>query len=955
MERPPPSSSSSSSSSATTAPSGPQPAAPRPPRPPPEGSNPPPRRPRQDRRRRPVPSPSWHQGRSSGDVTKLAFRIRPSLHVKGGELATQSESDQSVKTIEKPRQKMTNEKRVEGVGNRRIVCPLDPKHTVSEDKLDKHLKKCNSRDKAKAAYFVENVNAGPADESQHSLRQVTPTLTSSSAESCHVAMVTRPLRQVTLCERSAAQLRHLLDKLDAASKGLACEPEERVLSHAVFQEEAKNPKNGRSAHKHLKQQSSILGHLEALGLLRRGRCFVEFGAGRGKLSHWILRALDGRGPERLQMLLVERSSARFKVDGKHRDAGVDFARLKIDIQHLDLSQVALLERRLPLVGVGKHLCGAATDLALRCLLRAAGGASAGGGVAGLSLALCCHHRCEWRHYVGRPFFRDAGLGPDDFAAFCRMSGWATCGRRAHAAPRGQEMDADADAAAGSLLSPDERERIGRRCKRLLDAGRLDFLRRGGFCAGLARYADTRVTLENVLLTATPRSPSPTPSRLPSSLTVTSAGSPSSCQWVAAEPLSRFAHRREFPRKKQQQKEKVAKAQLLQVVTPENRQNFKSDDMDANSKSPPVVELDGSVMEGGGQILRVAAALSCISGSPVAVDKVRAGRSTPGLRPQHLSGLQLVCDMCDGVLQGGAIGSTQVSLTPGRIAGGNYVADTRTAGSVCLLLQVALPCALYADADTNLSLRGGTNAEMAPQIDYALKVFKPVVEKFGVHFDCDIKMRGFYPKGGGEVHVRVRALQELRPLTLLERGNIIKIHGRAYVAGVLPFKMAEETAAAAVRAIRRQIKDLRVNIEAVKEQKACGNGNGIIIIGESSTGCLFAGSALGKKGVSAQQIGQEAGEMLLANVGHGGCVDEFLQDQLIVFMALAKGTSRIRTGAVTLHARTAIHVAQRMTRAKFTITKCQDEPNVTYIIECQGAGLPNPKLKIGPAPTCQADQ
>ncbi|XP_019711383.1 RNA 3'-terminal phosphate cyclase [Hippocampus comes] len=359
---------------------------------------------------------------------------------------------------------------------------------------------------------------------------------------------------------------------------------------------------------------------------------------------------------------------------------------------------------------------------------------------------------------------------------------------------------------------------------------------------------------------------------------------------------------------------------------------------------PAVELDGSFMEGGGQILRVAAALSCIGGSSVTITKVRAGRSTPGLRPQHLSGLQLVSDMCAGVLQGGAIGSTDVSLTPGKIRAGNYTADTHTAGSVCLLLQVALPCALYGDAPSILCLRGGTNADMAPQIDYTLQVFKPIVEKFGVLFDCDIQMRGFYPKGGGEVTATVPAVKELRAVTLLERGAIAKIHGRAYVAAVLPFKLAKDMAAAAVRAIRREVKELHVNIQAVQEKEAaCGNASGIIIVAESSTGCLFAGSALGKKGAHADRTGTEAAEMLLRNLRHGGCVDEFLQDQLIVFMALAKGTSRIRTGAVTCHTQTAIHVAQRMTRAKFTITKCVDTPNVTHIIQCLGSGVPNPNL------------
>lgn len=37
------------------------------------------------------------------------------------------------------------------------------------------------------------------------------------------------------------------------------------------------------------------------------------------------------------------------------------------------------------------------------------------------------------------------------------------------------------------------------------------------------------------------------------------------------------------------------------------------------------------------------------------------------------------------------------------------------------MQVAMPCVLFAASPSELRLRGGTNAEMAPQIDYTVMV------------------------------------------------------------------------------------------------------------------------------------------------------------------------------------------------------------------------------------------
>ncbi|NXL90262.1 TRM13 enzyme, partial [Alectura lathami] len=410
---------------------------------------------------------------------------------------------------------------------KRIPCPLDPKHTVYEDQLQKHLKKCNSREKPKPVYFVQDINAGLKDAAEI------------------------PEKQVTVSSLSKEELENLIIKLKKASNGLELDLKEQILSHQALQEALNDPKNGESAFKHLKQQASILGNMEKLHLLGPGRCFVEFGAGRGKLSHWVDVALQD--VENIQFLLVERATTRFKVDGKHKKRDSIFERLQVDIQHLCLNKVPILEKKkLPVVGIGKHLCGAATDLALRCLVenyatccdgeneepapkRPKNAKTEGASnsstdnernkdfkpVAGIVIALCCHHKCDWTHYVGREFFRSVGLGPREFHYFQRMSSWATCGMRETITKGSTNEESEDDSnnteehdqaysktECGSdtlqgLLTVEERKEIGSLCKLLIDHGRIKYLQQRGYKAALQYYTDSAVSLENVLLTAVP--------------------------------------------------------------------------------------------------------------------------------------------------------------------------------------------------------------------------------------------------------------------------------------------------------------------------------------------------------------------------------------------------------------------------------------------------------------------
>nr|XP_056701479.1 tRNA:m(4)X modification enzyme TRM13 homolog [Euleptes europaea] len=411
-------------------------------------------------------------------------------------------------------------------GRKRIPCPLDSKHTVYEDQLQKHLRKCNSREKPKPVYFAKDINAG--------LKEATDLPEE---------------KQVSISALSKEELEDLIRKLKRASNGIKSVLEDQICSHQALQEALNDPRNGGSAFKHLKQQASILGIMERLNLLGPKRCFVEFGAGRGKLSHWVDIALQDA--KDVHFLLVERATTRFKVDGKHRKNS--FERLQVDIQHLCLNKVpVLVKEKLPTIGIGKHVCGSATDLALRCLVETYANLRDDNGrespaakrwksdgtsrpdsspsescsksvaenwspVAGIVIALCCHHRCDWKHYVGREFFATVGLGATEFNYFKRITSWATCGMR-ESGPQTSTIETESEAeehdlhdrsmecssdSLQGLLTTEERKQIGHLCKLLIDHGRIEYLQRRGYDAVLQYYTEPSVSLENVLLTAVP--------------------------------------------------------------------------------------------------------------------------------------------------------------------------------------------------------------------------------------------------------------------------------------------------------------------------------------------------------------------------------------------------------------------------------------------------------------------
>jgi len=234
--------------------------------------------------------------------------------------------------------------------------------------------------------------------------------------------------------------------------------------------------------------------------------------------------------------------------------------------------------------------------------------------------------------------------------------------------------------------------------------------------------------------------------------------------------------------------------------------------------------------------------------------------------------------------------------------------------------------------------------MAPQIDYTQHIFLPFLRRhFGLEPTLHVQTRGYFPRGGGKVFCSIPPVQGPLPsMTLIDRGSITSIKGHAHVGG-LPYHIAHKMRdGARAKLISAGYEPAIIRIDSTKEKDGLivGSGGGVVLWAETSGGCLIGGTAVSSKGQAPEDVGSSAAEELIRNLEHEGCVDEYLQDQIIIFLALAEGKSTVRTGPLTLHTRTAIWVAEQLTDAKFDIEELSPE-NIT--IACRGIGFKAPQL------------
>ena len=332
----------------------------------------------------------------------------------------------------------------------------------------------------------------------------------------------------------------------------------------------------------------------------------------------------------------------------------------------------------------------------------------------------------------------------------------------------------------------------------------------------------------------------------------------------------------------------------------------------------MIEIDGSIGEGGGQVLRVYLALSALTQKPITINNIRLNRKNPGLRSQHLTAIRAVAEVTAAKVGGLAIGSSKLVFSPGPIRGGTFHFDVKTAGSITLVLQALLPVLAFADQPSSVTLIGGTNNPLAPQADYVINVLNPVLASMGFKHRFRLIKRGFYPRGGGLINVLTEPIDELRPIDIVNMGTVQGIRGISHSRN-LPTHIVERQANAAKRSCSRAgFQTTSFVCDACQGIKSPSTGSGVVLWAETSTGGKLAGDSLGAPGKPAERVGEEAAAKLLSQLSIGAPIDTHLSDQLVIWLALAKGRSRIKTTMLTLHTVTAIKVTEILTDSQFKI-------------------------------------
>ena len=355
----------------------------------------------------------------------------------------------------------------------------------------------------------------------------------------------------------------------------------------------------------------------------------------------------------------------------------------------------------------------------------------------------------------------------------------------------------------------------------------------------------------------------------------------------------------------------------------------------------MIHVDGSFGEGGGQIIRNAVTLTCLLRKKVEVVKIRAGRPNPGLASQHLesilamlrlTGASSTTKFGKGITEFN-IDAREISLPSGGVT---TTIDLKTAGSINLSIQCILPYLLTLKSPSIIEILGGTHVMKAPNVDYMNYVFLPTMKHFlGYNLELEMTRAGYFPRGGGRVELKVNPItQGFNSFNITQRGKLLQ---KNVILNLESTKISPEACIQRMflfgRGDKGNIKVNNVNYTSVEYFLRFENAYAgfYYLLPDRMKIDPFNPVQVFE---AIEKVEKDVNQFFESSLA---AVDSFMQDQLIIYMTLAKlshpnQVSQFRTiGPLTDHTQSAIHISEKFTGLKFNIETEHHQSSETCLI------------------------